>query len=80
MKMSVVLTSPCDISSSSHGPQFQGPKLQVLLPGSPPCPPLLHLPLMEGNMEEQREVLGANSQEAFGNLSQNSFSDFWAAV
>lgn len=31
-------------------------------------------------MEEQMEVLGPNSQEAFGNLSQNSFSDFWARV
>lgn len=35
---------------------------------------------MEGNMEEHKDLLGPDSQEGFGTLSQNSFSDFWAAV
>lgn len=63
----MVLTSPCNISSFSQGLHRATPLVASVVG-------------MEGNMEEQKEVLGPDSQEGFGNLSQNSFKDLWAAV
>lgn len=60
-----LLTSSC-INRSSLGPHRAHPPVDSVLG-------------LEGNMEAQKEVLG-DSQEGFGSLSQNSFSDFWAAV
>lgn len=58
---------PVHVSTGSSGPHRAHPPVDSVLG-------------MEGNMEEQKDVLGPDSQEGFGALSQNSFSDFWAAV